>query len=126
MMPNLSIAATVVLVFSPATFAQTDPPPNIGAGIGDPCTNGVLSMSLRAVQSPGPRRRPIDPEPVPIWEGLLQIRLKNVSTLIVHLVQRADQHELAVLDALGKPVLMTEFRKERLPRGTTQQQNSSI
>jgi hypothetical protein len=58
-----------------------------------------------------------------VWEGLIEVRLKNVSNLIVHLEElTADwEYEISVLDISGRPVPMTEYGKKstpgKIPRG---------
>jgi hypothetical protein len=58
-----------------------------------------------------------DLEPVPVWDGLIEIRLKNISNLVVHLEELALdwEYEVSVLDASGRLVPMTEYGKKLTP-----------
>lgn len=79
------------------------------------CSNGILEMSLTAIKKLGLPRRPIDQIPIPVWEGLIRIRIKNITSLTVHVIERADQYDIVATDASGKHVPMTEFGEDRLP-----------
>ncbi|MGA3237229.1 MAG: hypothetical protein ABSG03_13055 [Bryobacteraceae bacterium] len=114
-MNNPAGIAMFVLLLSHNMNAQT---PVSGASAADQCSNEVLNLSLKAVKTPGPLHRMSDPEPVPVWDGLIEIKLKNVSTLVVHLEELATdwEYEVIVLDASGIMAAMTDYGK-KLPPG---------
>jgi hypothetical protein len=53
------------------------------------------------------------PDPPPqVWEGAIEITVKNVSGQVVHLEESDLTYELSVLDSSGNPVPRTEYGKQ--------------
>jgi hypothetical protein len=74
-------------------------------------------MRLKAVRTPEGIRGRVDPVPVPIWSGLTQVSIKNVSSLVVRLVERswAWEYNIALLDLTGKRAPLTDYGKSLTP-----------
>jgi hypothetical protein len=109
--------AMCLLLLSQNTHAQASASGDSGASAVDQCSNEALKLSLRAVRTPGPLHRMSDPEPIAVWDGLIEIRLKNISSLVVHLEELATdwEFEVTLLDASGKPAPMTDYGKKLTP-----------
>jgi hypothetical protein len=74
----------------------------------DQPSNGYLELSVKQVmRTPGP----LDPAPE-VWEGAIEITVKNVSTRIVHLEESDLTYELTLLDSSGNQVPSTEYGKQ--------------
>lgn len=109
--------AMSLLLLSQNMNAQASASGDSGASTVDQCSNEALKLSLKALKTPGPLHRMSDPEPTPVWDGLIEITLKNVSTLVVHLVELATdwEFEVTVLDASGTLAPMTDYGKKLTP-----------
>jgi hypothetical protein len=100
----------IVFLSTAAIFglsAQTQASTPYGSRNGDHCSNEALEMTLKAIKTPGPPG-PKSSKSIPIWDGLIEIRLKNVSSLMVRLVESANEYNISASDASGRDVPMTE------------------
>lgn len=112
------VAAVLLALVERSSSGQTADRNAAGAAKeADNCSNSVLQIGLRALPTPLGIRRPLDPIPVPVWSGLLEIRLKNISTLMVDVGERSTHWEYAftVSDQDGRPTSMTEYGKNLQP-----------
>lgn len=109
--------AVCLLVSGIEMNAQAPAPVDSDAPATGRCSNEALKLSLKAVKTPGPLHRMSQPEPIPVWDGLIEVRLKNVSSLVVHLKELAAdwEYEVSVLDISGKSVPMTEYGRKLTP-----------
>lgn len=105
----------VVLFFSAsAAHPQASTPTNEP----DNPSNGVLEMTIAPIfpQVPGPHR---PGEPLlrdDIWDGAVEVKLKNVSSVKLSWFEREwwAEYDLEVLDAEGAPAPLTDFGKRAI------------
>jgi len=71
----------------------------------------MLELSVKAAFDPEPPRRKDDAPSEPLWRGLIEITLKNISRGTVH-IEEGGNYQISVLDSSGKPAPLTEYGKK--------------
>ncbi len=108
--PFVVISALVTFQYALVSFGQAQPP----SGSSDRSSNGVIEIIAAPTLGPQPLRRSSAPPVEPKWEGLIKVKIKNVSRATIHLESTSLDYELTVLDSSGKEVPMTQYGKDVL------------
>ena len=78
----------------------------------DQPSNGMLELRVKQAFDPEPPLRQNELPREPVWRGLIEVTLKNISRGTVHIEDGGITYQFSVLDSAGRPVPLTEYGKK--------------
>jgi hypothetical protein len=79
--------------------------------IPDQPSNRMLELRVKQAFDPEPPLRQNEPPREPVWRGLIDVTLKNISRGTVRIEDGGITYQFSVLDSSGLPVPLTEYGK---------------